>query len=188
MEPTHEQIWLFIKELRESFSDSVHVFTHGSCGRLFLLLNRVWPGGIPYTNEQHIITRYGGRYYDITGEVNPTGYCFVPPEKYDYYLSPRYDAELHWLHIPDNGFEQEYNETPHVPGQPEKPLRTGKKKKRVRTYEVTLQPHTQVLKVRSTSSGEAIIKALHRIKRRNIRSLFNRKLSKATRQGSPYET
>lgn len=48
------------------------VFLNGSCLNFFLILRAVFPGAKPFYNIDHIITKIGDRYYDITGEVKCT--------------------------------------------------------------------------------------------------------------------
>lgn len=59
----------FIATIRDSFEDSVKVYTQGSCYEFYLILKQVFPEAIPYYDENHFITRIGDKYYDITGEV-----------------------------------------------------------------------------------------------------------------------
>jgi hypothetical protein len=71
-----DRITAFIQSIRESFPDSVRVYTLGSCYRFYLILKNIYPAAEPYYNiiEGHVITKIDGRYYDITGEVSPDGY------------------------------------------------------------------------------------------------------------------
>jgi len=59
----------FIESIRNSFEDSIKVYTQGSCYEFYLILKQVFPKAIAYYNEDHVITRIGNKYYDITGEV-----------------------------------------------------------------------------------------------------------------------
>lgn len=60
-----------IRSIRESFPQAAHVYTHGGCYRFFLILKQVYPEADAYYDSNHVITRIGDRYYDITGEVQP---------------------------------------------------------------------------------------------------------------------
>ncbi len=68
---THEQILLFLAELRDAFPGSEEVFTRGSCFRLYRMLRVICPDAECWYDMDHAITRIGGRWYDITGEVSP---------------------------------------------------------------------------------------------------------------------
>lgn len=46
-----------------------HQCLSGSCFRLYQLLALVFPGAEPWYDHDHVITRIGGRFYDIRGEV-----------------------------------------------------------------------------------------------------------------------
>lgn len=65
----HKKIIEFIKLIRESSNIQTDIFTNGSCYRFYEILTNVFFDGIPYYNQEHVITRIGSRYYDITGEV-----------------------------------------------------------------------------------------------------------------------
>lgn len=70
----HRRILKFIKSVRESIAGAgaVYIYTHGSCYQFHLMLKSVLPEAIPYYNSNHVITRIGERFYDITGEVKDT--------------------------------------------------------------------------------------------------------------------
>lgn len=60
-----------ITALRESDGYIEAIYTEGSCYRFFIFLKALYPLAISYINSSrtHIITRIGGKYYDITGEI-----------------------------------------------------------------------------------------------------------------------
>jgi hypothetical protein len=66
---THKKILLFIESIRNSFPDAVKVYTQGSCFKFYLILKSVIPNAVPYYDHQHVITRVGKYFYDITGVV-----------------------------------------------------------------------------------------------------------------------
>jgi hypothetical protein len=76
MKNLHEDVLALIKCCRDSFPDSVKVYTNGSCFRFFKILKSVFRDSEPYYNivEGHVITKINDRYYDITGEISPKGY------------------------------------------------------------------------------------------------------------------
>jgi hypothetical protein len=76
MKKLHDHILLLVQRCRDSFPDSVEVYTNGSCFRFYEILKTVFPSAEPYYNiiEGHVITKIYGRYYDITGVVSPDGY------------------------------------------------------------------------------------------------------------------
>lgn len=59
----------FIDELRNTDMYIHHIYTKGGCYRFHILLSKMYKNCTPYTNGNHIITRYKGKYYDINGEV-----------------------------------------------------------------------------------------------------------------------
>jgi hypothetical protein len=65
-------ILTFIDELRNSDGYIHHIYTKGSCYRFHILLSKMYKNTIPYIsgNMDHIITRYRGKFYDISGEVS----------------------------------------------------------------------------------------------------------------------
>lgn len=71
---THRKVMQFIGTLRDSHPDMVNIFTMGSCINLFFLLRISFPGAIAYYNVDHVITKIGDRFYDITGCVPGDGY------------------------------------------------------------------------------------------------------------------
>jgi hypothetical protein len=65
-------ILLFIDELRNSDGYIRHIYTKGGCYRFHILLSKMFKGCTPYisgTND-HIITRYKGKFYDVYGIVD----------------------------------------------------------------------------------------------------------------------
>lgn len=72
----------FIARVRDSFIGSQQVYTEGSCYHFYLILKEVFPNAKPYFNEDHIVTKIGNKFYDITGEVrkdaNITKYKRIP--------------------------------------------------------------------------------------------------------------
>ena len=60
----------FIAAVRDSFIGSQQVYTEGSCYHFYLILKEVFPDAEPYFDEDHIVTKIEGKFYDITGEVN----------------------------------------------------------------------------------------------------------------------
>lgn len=47
-----------------------NIFTTGSCLNFFLILREIYPEAEAYFNENHVITKISGCYYDINGEVS----------------------------------------------------------------------------------------------------------------------
>lgn len=71
----------FVKSVRDSFDGAVIVYTHGSCYQFHLILKEVFPSAKPYSNHNHVISKIGRKYYDITGLVDPKGYIFIGDDK-----------------------------------------------------------------------------------------------------------
>lgn len=65
-------ILTFIDELRNSDGYIRHIYTKGGCYRFHILLSKMYKNCTPYINgtNDHIITRYRGRFYDVYGIVN----------------------------------------------------------------------------------------------------------------------
>lgn len=59
----------FISKVRDSFIGSQQVYTEGSCYHFYLILKEVFPDAEAYYDEDHVITKIDGKFYDITGEV-----------------------------------------------------------------------------------------------------------------------
>ncbi len=68
-----------IKNLRETDSYIETIFMQGGCYKFHLFLKSLFPDSMALINkdEDHIITRICGEYYDITGEVSDSGYCLI---------------------------------------------------------------------------------------------------------------
>ena len=70
----YHKIKYFIKLIRESFPDSVKVYSQGSCVQFALILKSVFPDGEVMWNEDHAVFRYDTHYFDITGDINGDNY------------------------------------------------------------------------------------------------------------------
>jgi len=58
-----------IKTIRKSHNGTVDIYTNGKCYHFFLILKSIFPLAEAYYDENHVITKIGNKYYDITGEV-----------------------------------------------------------------------------------------------------------------------
>lgn len=65
---TKTEVESFIKIIRESFDDSVKVYTQGSCLKFSMILEYVFPGGEILWDEDHSLYELNGICYDINGE------------------------------------------------------------------------------------------------------------------------
>ena len=64
-----------IKRIRDSFNNSVEVYTQGSCYKFAMILKEIYPYGKILTNQSHAIFELeDGRCYDITGMVKKEGH------------------------------------------------------------------------------------------------------------------
>ena len=61
----------FIARIRDSFIGAQHVYTEGSCYHFYLILKEVFPDAEAYYDGSHVLTKINGKFYDITGEVEP---------------------------------------------------------------------------------------------------------------------
>lgn len=65
----HRKILNPIENIRDSHSSMTDIFLFGSCFNFYLILKSFYPAAIPYYNSDHIITRIGRKYYDITDVI-----------------------------------------------------------------------------------------------------------------------
>lgn len=86
----HDQVLRLVSAVRESRPDSVLAYTQGGCYQFFLVLRAAFPGAVPYYDgvQGHVLTRIGGRLYDVTGEVR----C---PQAYPLSSEPRIARQAH---------------------------------------------------------------------------------------------
>lgn len=65
-----------INKLRETDRYIETIYLNGGCYQFHLFLESLFPECMAYINEDknHIISKYQGKFYDITGEVDPTGF------------------------------------------------------------------------------------------------------------------
>ena len=61
----------FLDALRNSDEYIEYIYTRGSCYKFHLFLKKLWPEAIPYIheNKDHIVSRIGEYFYDITGRI-----------------------------------------------------------------------------------------------------------------------
>lgn len=61
-----------IKALRETDGYIEKIFLNGGCYQFYRFLKTVYPKAEPYLSQdkQHIVTKIGSSFYDITGRVN----------------------------------------------------------------------------------------------------------------------
>ena len=65
-----EEIISYIELVRNAVPNAIDVFTNGNCGSFAMMLMRTFSAGrILNTPEGHLIYEYGGRDYDIRGDV-----------------------------------------------------------------------------------------------------------------------
>lgn len=81
----------FIKTIRESFIGSEIVYTKGSCYNFFLIIKEVYPNAQCYYDENHVITKLGNKYYDITGEVKLGRHLPFYPTSEDAWINEPYN-------------------------------------------------------------------------------------------------
>jgi hypothetical protein len=66
----------FINALRQTDRYIEMIYMNGACYQFHLLLKTFFPESKPYINKEkdHVITKYAGKYYDITGEASGNWY------------------------------------------------------------------------------------------------------------------
>lgn len=71
------KILAIIKRIRESFDDSVEVYTSGSCVKFCMILKEMLPTGNILYNSDHAIFEYKNKYYDILGYAHKTNHILI---------------------------------------------------------------------------------------------------------------
>lgn len=66
----------FIDALRQTDKYIEMIYMNGACYQFHLLLKAFFSESKPYISKEkdHVITKYAGKYYDITGEVSGNWY------------------------------------------------------------------------------------------------------------------
>jgi hypothetical protein len=66
----------FINSIRQTDQYIEMIYMNGACYQFHLMLKKFAPECEPYISKEknHVITKYAGRYYDITGEVSGNWY------------------------------------------------------------------------------------------------------------------
>ena len=82
----HQRVLYFLRELRESFPDAEKVYGKGSCHRLYLILRSVFPKAECFHDSDHALTRIGGAFYDISGQVIPAKHERMGASEYPYLI------------------------------------------------------------------------------------------------------
>ncbi len=75
------QVLRLIKRIRDSFDDSVKVYTEGSCVKFAMILLEVYPTGKILYDMSHAIFEINGNCYDINGFAKKTE-RHIPIEEY----------------------------------------------------------------------------------------------------------
>lgn len=68
----HDKVISLIKVIRHSFHDSLIVYRWGGCYGLYQILKHIFPEAEAHFQDDdydHIITKIGGRFYEIKGEL-----------------------------------------------------------------------------------------------------------------------
>ena len=80
-----------ITALRKTDPYIKDIFMSGGCYKFHLFLKAIFPVSMPYINrsKDHIITRIGGRFYDITGEYKQYS-NYIPMTKEDVKMAKKW--------------------------------------------------------------------------------------------------
>lgn len=84
----HKKIIKFIKAIRESFHESYIVYCFGGCYGFYTILKSIYPEAKAYfldSEREHIITKIGDNYYDITGKVYGDGHIKLKKDDHDWW-------------------------------------------------------------------------------------------------------
>lgn len=60
----------------------VDIYLEGGCFHLYLLLKKLCPEAEPWYNRDHIVTKIGKKFYDITGVVNNKDNKYIKFKEY----------------------------------------------------------------------------------------------------------
>lgn len=80
-----DDMLFLINSIRETDRYIEMIYMNGACYQFHLLLKTFFPESSPYISKEkdHVITKYAGRYYDITGEVSGNGYTPMTESEID---------------------------------------------------------------------------------------------------------
>lgn len=75
----------FINALHQTDRYIEMIYMNGACYQFHLLLKTFFPESKPYISKEkdHVITKYEGKYYDITGEVSGNWYTPMTESEID---------------------------------------------------------------------------------------------------------
>jgi len=75
----------FINSIRQTDQYIEMIYMNGACYQFHLMLKKFAPECEPYISKEkdHVITKYAGRYYDITGEVSGNWYTPMTESEID---------------------------------------------------------------------------------------------------------
>lgn len=75
-----KKILQIIKNIRESHPEAVTFYLFGYCYQFHLILKSIFETSEAYYNSDHVITKIGNKFYDITGEIKPKNH--IPLKDY----------------------------------------------------------------------------------------------------------
>ena len=87
-----------IKALRETDGYIAEIYLNGGCYRFYKFLKVVYPKAEPYITQdkQHVVTKLGSTYYDITGKASGV---YQPLTKEDVAMCEQWSfSKRHWLY------------------------------------------------------------------------------------------
>lgn len=73
----HQEIRALLKVLRLGYPDATIIYSFGACFAVYQLLKHLYPSAVAYFDDDeksHILSKIGGKYYDITGEFDESQY------------------------------------------------------------------------------------------------------------------
>lgn len=89
---------MLIKALSETDEYIKYIYLNGGCYKFYKFLKSVFPEAEPYFNvdEDHVVSKIGRCYYDITGEVEGE---YLPLSKQDIEKCERWSfSRYNWLY------------------------------------------------------------------------------------------
>lgn len=101
----HEKVISLIKAIAQSFPDAPIIYQFGACYSFYKILKSVFPEAEAYETKDnnHIVTKIGGRFYDVKGEkfwndgTKKTEHDFQRIRSHEYWESVVIDRRVEYM-------------------------------------------------------------------------------------------
>ena len=77
-----DRVLYFITSIRKRLGDNCNYYLNGGCYSFYFKLLGKFTNAVCYYNSEHVITKIGNKYYDITGVVKTKGHLPVDGQFY----------------------------------------------------------------------------------------------------------